>query len=193
MATIFNLLATLLSIYTLLCFVRIVLTWFPRVSYSGFAQFLSNICDPYLNIFRKLTFLRINYVDFSPVVAIIVLSGISSIAGNIAGGQLVTVGRISAAVVGVCASIISSILGFLILLVIIRLIAQIFAPDSTFQLWVQLDRLLHPLFDRVAGIFGGRQSWTASLAFGLIGLIVVNWVFSFIMNLLKDLLTHLPF
>jgi uncharacterized protein YggT (Ycf19 family) len=132
-------------------------------------------------------------VDFSPAVAIIVLSGLSSIAGNIAGGQLVTIGRILAAVVSVCASLVSSILFFLILLVIVRLIVQIFAPNSTFQLWEQLDRLLHPLFDRVTKVLGGRQSWTASLAFGLIGLIIVNWVFSFIMNLLKDILSHLPF
>jgi YggT family protein len=193
MTTINNLIATAASIYTLLCFIRILLTWFPRVSYSSFARFLANVCDPYLNIFRKLTFLRINYVDFSPAVAIIVMSGVSSIAGSFAAGQIVTVGRILAAVVSVCGSIVSSILSFLILLVIIRLIVQIFAPHSTFQLWYSLDQMLHPLFDRVSGIFGGQQSWTASLAFGLIGLIIVNWAFSFTMRLLVSILTHLPF
>jgi YggT family protein len=193
MSVIFNLISTAASIYTLLCFVRILLTWFPRVSYSSFAQFLANVCDPYLNIFRKITFLRINYVDFSPAVAIIVLSGVSSIARSFADGQIVTVGRILAAVVSVCGSIVSSILGFLVLLVIIRLIVQIFAPRSTFRLWYSLDQMLHPLLDRVSGIFGGKQSWTASLAFGLIGLIVANMAFSFIMRLLVTLLTHLPF
>jgi uncharacterized protein YggT (Ycf19 family) len=132
-------------------------------------------------------------VDFSPAVAIIVLSGLSSIAGNIAGGQLVTIGRILAAVVSVCASLVSSILFFLILLVIIRLLVQIFAPNSTFQLWYSLDQILHPLFDRVTKVFGGRQTWTASLVFGLIALIIVNMAVSFILRLLVTLLTHLPF
>jgi YggT family protein len=193
MAFIFNLVSTAASIYTLLCFVRILLTWFPSVSYSSFARFLANVCDPYLNIFRKIAFLRINYVDFSPAVAIIVMSGVSSIARSFAAGQIVTVGRILAAVVSVCGAIVSSILVFLILLVIIRLIVQIFAPHSTFQLWYSLDRMLHPWFDRVSGIFGGKQSWTASLVFGLISLIVVNAAFRFILNLLTGVLTHLPF
>jgi YggT family protein len=193
MALIFSLISTAASIYTLLCFVRILLTWFPGVSYSPVARFLSNICDPYLNIFRKITFLRINHVDFSPAVAIIVMSGVSSIARSFADGQIMTVGRILAAVVSVCGSIVSSILGFLILLVIIRLIVQIFAPHSTFQLWYSLDRMLHPLFDRIAGLFGGKQSWTARLAFGLIGLIIVYWAFSFIMRLLVTVLALLPF
>ena len=33
----------------IICFVRIMLSWFPGAQYSPVGRFLSSLCDPYLN------------------------------------------------------------------------------------------------------------------------------------------------
>ena len=98
---IFSLLAGLISIYTMLCFIRIILTWFPSMTYNKFTLFLSRICDPYLNIFRRIQFLRLGYVDFSPAVAVALLVAVSSLVSNIALQQRIYVGGIVASLVSV--------------------------------------------------------------------------------------------
>jgi YggT family protein len=195
--TIFSLISTVATIYTLLCFVRILFTWFPQGAYNPAARFLADICDPYLRIFRGIRFLRINYIDFSPVLAFAVLMGVSAMAGRLALGLGITLGIILAQLVSIAASVISSLLGFLILLVIARLLVLLIAPHSGFQLWYSLDQILHPLLDPFAGIFGGRSwgrhTWTVSLAIGLAGLFVLRWVFGSLVNLVIRLLGSLPF
>jgi YggT family protein len=66
-------LANFLNIYLLLILVRILLTWFPTVSWMNQVEaFLSPITDPYLNIFRSFI-PPIGGLDLSPVLAILVL------------------------------------------------------------------------------------------------------------------------
>ena len=76
---IFSSLATVVSIYSSLCLVRIFLTWIPQANYSKFGQFMSAICDPYLNIFSRVRFLRIGMIDFSPILAFALLSALASV------------------------------------------------------------------------------------------------------------------
>ena len=65
--------ATFLSIYSILLFIRILLTWFPNVDWSSppFAV-LCQITDPYLNIFRSLS-PPLGGIDLSAILAIILL------------------------------------------------------------------------------------------------------------------------
>ena len=69
----FQLLASVISFYTMVCFVRILLTWIPSAQYSKFGRILASICDPYLNLFRGLRFLRVGMFDLSPAVALCLL------------------------------------------------------------------------------------------------------------------------
>ncbi|NES24398.1 MAG: YggT family protein [Symploca sp. SIO3E6] len=69
--------ATFFQIYSTLIIVRVLLTWLQMFSWANqVASFLSPITDPYLNLFRSFipTF---GGLDFSPVVAIIVLNIVS--------------------------------------------------------------------------------------------------------------------
>jgi YggT family protein len=73
-------LETLLYVYIVLIFVRILLTWIPRIPYnrilSAVLSFINDVTDPYLNIFRRiLPPVRIGpgALDLSPTVGIIVL------------------------------------------------------------------------------------------------------------------------
>lgn len=63
-----------LQIYIFLLIVRILLTWFPNVDWMNqIAGFLSQITDPYLNIFRSLIPPLGGTLDISPILAIFLL------------------------------------------------------------------------------------------------------------------------
>lgn len=72
---------TLFLVYTLLIFVRILLSWVPTMPYNpvlrGVVQFVHDVTDPFLNIFRRIIpplAIGPGAIDLSPIVAIIVLS-----------------------------------------------------------------------------------------------------------------------
>ncbi|MFN6518704.1 MAG: YggT family protein [Nostoc sp. CreGUA01] len=66
-------LATFTQIYTFLLLIRVLLTWFPTINWydQPFAA-LSQITDPYLNVFRSFI-PPLGGIDFSPMLAIILL------------------------------------------------------------------------------------------------------------------------
>lgn len=63
-----------ISIYLALLFIRVLLTWFPNINWYNqpFAA-LSQITDPYLNVFRSVL-PPLGGMDFSPMLAFLVLS-----------------------------------------------------------------------------------------------------------------------
>lgn len=72
-------LSTFLQLYSALLIIRILLTWFPNVNwYNQPFSALSQITDPYLNLFRSII-PPLGGMDFSPILAIFVLN----IAGNL--------------------------------------------------------------------------------------------------------------
>ena len=85
-ADVANYLSTLLLVYTVLIFIRILLSWVPRMPYNRFLAaavgFVTDVVDPYLNLFRRfLPPVRIGpgALDLSPVVGLIVLQIVGSI------------------------------------------------------------------------------------------------------------------
>jgi YggT family protein len=77
---------TLLLVYLVLIFIRILMSWIPRMPYNrylaAFLKFVSDVTDPYLNIFRRiLPPVRMGGagLDLSPIVATFVLIIVGSI------------------------------------------------------------------------------------------------------------------
>jgi YggT family protein len=79
-ADIADYLAALFLVYTILIFVRILLSWIPRLPYNPVLQavvrFIHDVTDPYLNLFRRILppvggggFA----LDLSPIIALVVL------------------------------------------------------------------------------------------------------------------------
>ncbi|MDJ0795654.1 MAG: YggT family protein [Calothrix sp. MO_167.B12] len=66
-------LATFIGIYSSLLFIRVLLSWFPNINWYNqpFAA-LSQITDPYLNLFRSII-PPLGGMDFSPILAFIAL------------------------------------------------------------------------------------------------------------------------
>jgi YggT family protein len=70
--------------YSLLILLRIFLSWIPSINwYQQPIKFLREICDPFLDIFRRII-PPIGGLDFSPIIAFIALEILQIIAVNIA-------------------------------------------------------------------------------------------------------------
>lgn len=77
---------TLTYVYFALIFIRIILSWIPRMPYNrvlnAVVTFVHDVTDPYLNLFRRfLPPLKVGpgALDLSPIVAIFVLLIVSGI------------------------------------------------------------------------------------------------------------------
>ena len=89
-----NYVITLMYVYVILIFIRIIMSWLPRVPYSRpldiVLTFVRDVVDPYLNIFRRFVpMVRLGPagLDLSPMIGTIVLIVVGNIvAGLIAGG-----------------------------------------------------------------------------------------------------------
>jgi YggT family protein len=78
--------STLTYVYLILIFIRILMSWIPRMPYnrylSAVLKFVTDVTDPYLNLFRRiLPPVRMGGagLDLSPIVATFVLIIVSSI------------------------------------------------------------------------------------------------------------------
>ena len=84
---------TLIIVYLVLIFIRIIMSWVPRMPYnrvlSAVLQFVQDVTDPYLNLFRRFlppVKLGPGALDLSPIVATIVLLVVGGLIVNIVRG-----------------------------------------------------------------------------------------------------------
>jgi len=77
---------TLAIVYLVVIFIRILTSWIPRMPYNrylaAFLKFISDVTDPYLNLFRRfIPMVRMGpgALDLSPIVATIVLIVVSGL------------------------------------------------------------------------------------------------------------------
>ena len=75
-----NYVNTLILVYVVLIFIRILMSWFTRIPYNrwlnAFLGFVSDVTDPYLNLFRRIippVRMGPAALDLSPIVATFVL------------------------------------------------------------------------------------------------------------------------
>lgn len=192
---IFGLLSAVVSLYTMMCFVRIILTWIPSLNYSKFGSFMSTLCDPYMNYFRRFRFLQFRNIDFSPILSIGLLVAVSNIFSSIAMTGRFSIGYLLASVISILWSVVASVVGFLIILLIIRLVA-LFLNKNGGSLWYSLDNTLNPIVYKIAGVFRGKNTFmTQKTAYiiTIIALFVARFLGNAAFSLIADLLTTLPF
>ena len=79
-------LKTFVNIYLVLMFIRILLSWFPNINwYDPPFSVLSQLTDPYLNIFRSII-PPLGGIDFSPIIAIFALQFVAQSLTGLLGG-----------------------------------------------------------------------------------------------------------
>ncbi len=65
----------MIQLYSMLIFIRILMSWFPIDPNNPVIETLCQITDPYLNIFRSIV-PPLGGLDFSPIIALVVLHAI---------------------------------------------------------------------------------------------------------------------
>ncbi len=79
MGNLFSILASLINFYSILIFIRILLTWFPNIDPDNpIVQILRQITDPVLEQARRII-PPLGMVDISSMVVLIVLYALSNI------------------------------------------------------------------------------------------------------------------
>lgn len=69
------LIVSLADVYSMVIFVYVLLSWFPtdRGILADINNVLAKLCDPFLNLFKKLIPPLGGMVDITPIIALLVL------------------------------------------------------------------------------------------------------------------------
>ncbi|MCL2832693.1 MAG: YggT family protein [Treponema sp.] len=189
----FGVLGAIVSIYMMVIIVRILLTWF-----SGSVRIpdlLAKITDPYLNWFRRLTFLRIGYLDLTPIAAIAVLSVVNQVFSTISRYGAITLGLILAMTLQIIWSAVSFFIIFILIIVVLRLIAYLTNRNTYGAFWRVIETISQPVLYRINQIFfknkivNYRTGIIISIVILAVGYLVLRLVYSLIFNML----VRLPF
>ena len=182
--TILSFLSAAIIIYTIICLISIFMTWIPGAKFTKFGKIISSMTDPYLNIFSGRGWLRFGNIDFSPILAIGILSLLSSILGGITTTGRIYFGGILATVLSMIWSVCSSILTIFFLLILIRWIVLLVNKGqvSTNSGWYQLDLLLQKFVYKIGNTFF-RTNLTYQKA------LLVSWISLALIFVLLRILT----
>jgi YggT family protein len=157
MRVILNLLASLAGLYSLLIIIRVILTWFGGAHYGRPAELLARVTDPYLDWWRRTLKLQVGYIDLSPVAAMAALSVAQSIFSTIARYGRISIGIILAISVSALWSAASFIIGFCLIVLILRIIAFMTNRSLYSPFWRIIDAISQPLLYRINRIIFGKR------------------------------------
>lgn len=150
---IFYLLGTALRIYMFICIIRIFLSWIPAFIMSGFGYFLCEICDPYLNRFKSLRFSRIGAIDFSPVLALGLLTVLYRLCFSIASTGAFSLIGLTKGIILMLWSFFSFLLGIFIVISLLRFILD-FSETYRYHTFIQsIDTFLTPATLKIQNLF----------------------------------------
>lgn len=177
---ILRIISAFLSLYSLLCLLRIIITWIPNYSYSKPADILAQICDPYMNLFRGIKWLRFGSFDFSPALALCILGAGSQLFSSLANGGYINLQMILTMILEIFFSILSSLIFFLIILFAIRLILIMINRDSyntSGFMANQIDSSISSIVYRIARTFamGRRITYKSALIISIIALLFLQF------------------
>jgi len=195
MRFIFGLLASITGVYSLIIFIRIILSWFGNMVKGKPVDILIRITDPYLDWWRKYLRLNIGNFDFSVIPAIVFLSFIQNIFRALSFAVVkITLGYILAQLLLAIWNIFSVIVGFFSIVIIIRMIGYLTNSNIYSPFWSVIESITQPLLYRTNRIFFGNKigGYLKGMTLSLLLLIVILIGGWFIVILLSDLLYKLP-
>ena len=205
--------ASVLGIYSTLLIIRII-SWFLLFSGRGgwrtydsqedngrqpsgletADSILGRICDPYLNMFRGVKSLRRSNIDFTPLLAFVVLNLVRSILGFIANTTSFTVWTILAIIInGLWSSMLSFLMILLIVLLVVRLIVGSSRNPSSDNMLNTIDPIIDAPVSFVYRLFYNRKKVDdrkvviTSLIFYAILYAALSWGISALVNFLVSL------
>ena len=200
--------ASILGIYSTVLIIRIIISWFRVLNgrngwrtsdqqaspLDTIDNVLGKICDPYLNLFRGAKGLRRGNMDFTPLLAFVVLNLVRSILSLIGEATSFTLWTILAIIVnGLWSSMFSFLLIVLIILLIVRLVVGSSRNPSSNN-WVNtIDPLIDSPVSFVYRLFYNKRKVEdqkvviTSLIFYVVLYIGLSWGVNALINLLLSL------
>jgi YggT family protein len=187
-------LSALIGVYSLVILFRIVLSWFSGFQYGHAYRYLRKITDPYLYAFRRFRFLRAGSLDLSPVAALLLLNIANSILVTAARAGTINAGIIFAIILSALWSTISFIMGFYVVVLMLRLIAYCVNADIYAPLWKLIDSLARPLIYHISRLFlrGRTGNYLAAIVISILILLALSAALWILVPRGIDLLYHLP-
>ena len=194
--TILSFLSAAIIIYTILCLISIFMTWIPGAKFTKFGKVISSITDPYLRLFSRRGWLRFGNIDFSPILAIGILSLLSSILGGITTTGRIYFGGILATVLSMLWSVCSSIFTIFFLLILIRWIVLLVNKGqvSTNSAWYQLDLMLQKFVYKLGNTFvKNNLTYQKALLISWISIGIIWVIARILFGILIMLCNNIPF
>ncbi|NLZ77753.1 MAG: YggT family protein [Spirochaetales bacterium] len=187
-----NFLAGLLSLYSLLIWIRIILSWLKTGAENPIAYHLGKIVDPYLSWFRGIRGLIRPRFDLTPLVALAVLSVVQSLLRLFGRFGTITVSMVIALLLQTLYSfIVHPILFFFFILLVVRLYFCYKRSIHSITYIALLDSLVGGLLDWTHRTFYSRQTVNdRKLVLTSLVVLAVGWAgSSLLLRLLLSLLT----
>ena len=177
----------LLALYSFIIWIRIFLTWinpYPRV--GSFTYYIAKIVDPYLSVFRSSK-AQIGMLDFSPVIAIGLLSVVESVLTVFGYYGRVTFGIILAQVISAFWGYgVSIFLWLAIITLIFRTIASFSSNPAFYNAQQGFGMIGNPIITFVRRCFGPRIVRERTI--NIISLIVAIMLY-FVLKRIFEILT----
>lgn len=153
MISLLSLLATVCQILALLIFVRIILSYFPGAAYNPVGRIICAIADPILAPFRRIlpTF---GGLDFSPMLAILVLYALARFFEEAQFGTVDTGGALLSIVI----QLILGIFGIFCLLLLIRVVMSLFHAAPFHPMVLMVRQVTSPLVRPFSGMVPVHRS-----------------------------------
>ena len=157
MKAVFGFIAGAIGVYSILIFARILLSWFGSMVSGKPVEILSKITDPYLDWWRKNLKLTIGFLDFSAIAAIVFLSLMQSMFYNLASSEILSVGTMLAVILGAVWSIASFIIGFFMIIIVLRAFAFFTNRNIYSPFWRIVDNIFQPFMYKMNRLIFGNK------------------------------------
>jgi YggT family protein len=160
----------LLMLYSLLIFIRILLSWFSGVNFGKFYLYLCRITDPYLFWFGRFKIFRAGTIDLSPIAALALLTILNNIVSRISDTGRITLGFILALILSAVWAAISFIIIFFIIIIALRLIAYLLSANIYSPFWQIIDYISRPVIFNINRLLFRNR--IVNYLFGLLSAVV---------------------
>jgi len=190
-----RILSVITSLYMILCAIRVFMSWAPGLQLGRLDYYLARIVDPYLSIFSRMTLFRTRQFDFSPIIALAVLSVANNLFSTLALTGRLTLGFAASLILGAAWSAVSFVLSFLTACVLIRIVVYLLKFNSVHPVWMVVDSIINPvLFQINKLIYRGRVvDYLQGLITGFLVLLLFRAGLGALIRIVSGLLLALPF
>ena len=190
-----RILSVITSLYMILCAIRVFMSWAPGLQLGKLDYYLARLVDPYLSIFSRMTLFRTRQFDFSPIIALAVLSVANNLFSTLALTGRLTLGFVASLILGAAWSAVSFVLSFLTACVLIRIVVCLLKFNSVHPVWIVVDSIINPvLFQINRLIYRGRVvDYLQGLITGFLVLLLFRAGLGALVRIVSGLLLALPF